>query len=81
MYNIYCNNTLYLYFRAIMSVTMQNFMCHQKFVYTPVPCLNFLSGVNGSGKSAIMTAIVYTLGGSAKKSNRGSSNKVFHILK
>ena len=52
-------------------------MCHQFFTYTPNLRLNFLSGANGSGKSAVMTAIIFALGGSARTSERGSSNKAF----
>lgn len=61
----------------ILSVYLKNFMCHQEFRYAPTNCLNFLSGANGSGKSALMTAIVFALGGTARTSNRGTSNKGF----
>ena len=61
----------------IISVKLTNFMCHQEFTYKPIQRLNFLCGSNGSGKSAILTAVVFALGGTAKNSNRGSSNKSF----
>jgi chromosome segregation ATPase len=37
--------------------------------------LNFVIGHNGSGKSAILTAITVCLGGKATFTNRGSSVK------
>ena len=49
----------------------------QKFDFLPNQRLNFLVGENGSGKSAILAAITFALGGSAKITNRGSSNKSF----
>jgi len=61
----------------IMEVKLRNFMCHESFSYTPNQRINFLAGENGSGKSAVLTAIVFGLGGSARTSNRGSSNKGF----
>eukprot|EP00088_Acartia_fossae_P015810 TRINITY_DN1875_c0_g1_i1.p1 TRINITY_DN1875_c0_g1~~TRINITY_DN1875_c0_g1_i1.p1 ORF type:complete len:1073 (-),score=346.26 TRINITY_DN1875_c0_g1_i1:598-3816(-) len=61
----------------IEAVHMKNFMCHEKFDFIPNQRLNFLVGENGSGKSAILAAITFALGGSAKITNRGSSNKSF----
>jgi len=61
----------------ILEVKLRNFMCHESFSYTPNQRINFLAGENGSGKSAVLTAIVFGLGGSARTSNRGSSNKGF----
>jgi len=61
----------------IMEVKLKNFMCHETFSYVPNQRINFLAGENGSGKSAVLTAIVFGLGGSARTSNRGTSNKGF----
>lgn len=47
-------------------------MCHSHFEINFNPRINFISGCNGSGKSAIQTAIAIGLGGSASKTNRSS---------
>ncbi|TIB65355.1 hypothetical protein E3P77_02739 [Wallemia ichthyophaga] len=63
----------------IQYVEVYNFMCH-KYLSSPVdlgPQLNFIIGHNGSGKSAILTAITLALGGRATATNRGSSLKSF----
>lgn len=62
---------------TIVGVSLKNFMCHESFTYRPQPRLNFLSGVNGSGKSAVLTAITFALGGTARTANRGTSTKSF----
>jgi chromosome segregation ATPase len=61
----------------IIRVLMKNFMCHGQLDYRPTERLNFLHGVNGSGKSAVLSAIVFALGATARMSNRGTSNKSF----
>lgn len=61
----------------IESVTMINFMCHEKLHVTLGPLINFIIGENGSGKSAILTAITLCLGGKASTTNRGGSLKSF----
>ncbi|KAK4179709.1 putative structural maintenance of chromosomes protein 6 [Triangularia setosa] len=54
-----------------------NFMCHTRLVCELGPLLNFIVGENGSGKSAILTAITLCLGGKASSTNRGGSLKAF----
>ncbi len=61
----------------IESVTMVNFMCHERLHVELGPLLNFITGKNGSGKSAILTAITLCLGGKASTTNRGASLKSF----
>lgn len=61
----------------IEEVTMTNFMCHEKLHVTLGPLINFIIGENGSGKSAILTAITICLGGKASATNRGASLKSF----
>lgn len=54
-----------------------NFMCHDHFSVKLGPLINFIVGKNGSGKSAILTAITLCLGGKASATNRGQSLKNF----
>ncbi|GAA6061381.1 hypothetical protein JCM10212_000641 [Sporobolomyces blumeae] len=57
---------------VIKKVRLENFMCHYATEVDFGPQVNFLVGVNGSGKSAILTAITMALGGNAKATNRGT---------
>ncbi|KAK1171782.1 structural maintenance of chromosomes protein 6 isoform X1 [Acipenser oxyrinchus oxyrinchus] len=62
----------------IESISLKNFMCHSllgpfKFGSN----VNFVVGNNGSGKSAVLTALIVGLGGKALATNRGSSLKGF----
>lgn len=53
-------------------VEVINFMCHAKWEFKLGPLINFICGKNGSGKSAILTAIILCLGGKASSTNRGA---------
>ncbi|EDO15591.1 hypothetical protein Kpol_483p10 [Vanderwaltozyma polyspora DSM 70294] len=59
----------------IRKVILRNFMCHENFSVELTPNLNFIVGNNGSGKSAILTAIIVALGVKASETSRGSSLK------
>lgn len=58
-------------------VDMVNFMCHDRLTIDLGPQLNFIIGHNGSGKSAILTAITIALGAKASSTSRGNSVKSF----
>ncbi|KAF9887119.1 Structural maintenance of chromosomes protein 6 [Aspergillus nanangensis] len=58
-------------------VECYNFMCHDQFHVELGPLINFIVGKNGSGKSAVLTAITLCLGGKASATNRGQSLKNF----
>ena len=61
----------------LQSVTCTNFMCHTHLEVTLGALINFIIGHNGSGKSAVLTAITICLGGKATTTNRGQSLKSF----
>ncbi|XP_028996683.1 structural maintenance of chromosomes protein 6-like [Betta splendens] len=62
----------------VESITLKNFMCHSLLgPFTFGPNVNFVVGNNGSGKSAVLTALIVALGGNAQATNRGSSLKGF----
>lgn len=61
----------------IETVTCFNFMCHTRLHVELGPLLNFIVGENGSGKSAVLTAITLCLGAKASSTNRGGSLKSF----
>lgn len=50
---------------AIEMIKLSNFMCHDHFTIQLGPQANFVIGQNGSGKSAILAAIIMVFGGKA----------------
>ncbi|XP_064195254.1 structural maintenance of chromosomes protein 6-like [Anguilla rostrata] len=62
----------------VESISLRNFMCHSLLgPFSFGDNVNFVIGNNGSGKSAILTALIVGLGGKATTTNRGSSVKGF----
>ncbi|XP_076834227.1 structural maintenance of chromosomes protein 6 isoform X2 [Brachyhypopomus gauderio] len=63
---------------VIESITLKNFMSHHLLgPFQFGANVNFIVGNNGSGKSAILTALIVGLGGKATTTNRGASLKSF----
>ncbi|CAO1633857.1 unnamed protein product [Sympodiomycopsis kandeliae] len=62
---------------VIQEVILRDFMCHKYLTVTLRPQMNFIAGHNGSGKSAILTAITIALGGKASSTSRANSVKSF----
>ncbi|XP_015590762.1 structural maintenance of chromosomes protein 6 isoform X2 [Cephus cinctus] len=61
----------------IKRIFMKNFMCHDAMEVTLNPNVNYIVGRNGSGKSAILLALVVGLGARAHNTSRGSTIKEF----
>ncbi|RLN98589.1 hypothetical protein BBJ28_00022200, partial [Nothophytophthora sp. Chile5] len=60
---------------VVEEIYCENFMCHRKMRVALCPHINFITGENGSGKSAIIAAIQICLGASARVTHRGKSIK------
>ncbi|KAI9485269.1 MAG: P-loop containing nucleoside triphosphate hydrolase protein [Benjaminiella poitrasii] len=58
---------------TIARVELVDFMCHKYLKIEFGPKINFVIGHNGSGKSAILTAITIALGANASATNRGKN--------
>ncbi|KAI3389165.1 hypothetical protein SNEBB_009721 [Seison nebaliae] len=63
----------------VKEISATNFMCHDNLQIKLGSGLNFVTGRNGAGKSAIMTALVIGLGERAGTMSRGTSYK--HLIK
>ncbi|KAI3616349.1 structural maintenance of chromosomes protein 6 [Moniliophthora roreri] len=61
----------------IESIEMYQFMCHRSLSFNFGPNINFIIGHNGSGKSAVLSAITVALGGKTNSTGRGSGLKAF----
>ncbi|KAG5673061.1 hypothetical protein PVAND_003137 [Polypedilum vanderplanki] len=59
----------------IKKIILQNFMCHSNFEVNLNRCVNVIVGLNGSGKSAILTAISIGLGSRAVATARSTNLK------
>ncbi|KAL3288876.1 hypothetical protein HHI36_003322 [Cryptolaemus montrouzieri] len=62
---------------VITRILLKNFMCHSMLEVNFINNTSVVTGQNGSGKSAILTALVVGLGGKASLTNRGTSIKGF----
>ncbi|KAJ6525222.1 hypothetical protein DFH09DRAFT_173736 [Mycena vulgaris] len=61
----------------IEGIEMHQFMCHKYLTFSFGPQINFIIGHNGSGKSAVLSAITVALGGKANSTGRGTGLKSF----
>lgn len=59
----------------IKRIHLKNFMCHSNFKVELNKNINVLVGLNGSGKSAILTALAIGLGSKATSTSRSTSLK------
>ncbi|KAH7100786.1 P-loop containing nucleoside triphosphate hydrolase protein [Auriculariales sp. MPI-PUGE-AT-0066] len=62
---------------VIESLELKNFMCHTHLALDFGPQCNFIIGHNGSGKSAVLSALTIALGGRAASTGRGGGMKSF----
>lgn len=64
----------------ILAVKLRNFMCHKNLTVDFNQRTNLLVGNNGSGKSAVLTALIIGLGCKANATNRSNSIKRKYTL-
>ncbi|KAM7504621.1 hypothetical protein LguiB_003525 [Lonicera macranthoides] len=61
----------------VSKIRLENFMCHSSLEIELGDRVNFITGQNGSGKSAILTALCVAFGCRAKGTQRASTLKDF----
>lgn len=61
----------------ISKIRLENFMCHSNLEIDFGDCVNFITGQNGSGKSAILTALCVAFGSRARGTQRANTLKDF----
>ncbi|KAG8381534.1 hypothetical protein BUALT_Bualt06G0131700 [Buddleja alternifolia] len=61
----------------ISRIRLENFMCHSNLQIEFGDWINFVTGQNGSGKSAILTALCVAFGSRARGTQRANSMKDF----
>lgn len=59
----------------IKRIHLRNFMCHSNFEVNLNSNINVFVGLNGSGKSAILSALTIGLGSKASSTSRSTSLK------
>lgn len=57
----------------VMRIELENFMCHAHLEVDLVPNVTFVSGRNGSGKSALLTALQVCFGVQARRTGRAGA--------
>uniref|UniRef100_A0A0D9XBA2 RecF/RecN/SMC N-terminal domain-containing protein n=1 Tax=Leersia perrieri TaxID=77586 RepID=A0A0D9XBA2_9ORYZ len=62
---------------TISRIRLENFMCHSSLQIELGEHVNFITGQNGSGKSAILTALCIAFGCRAKNTQRAAALKDF----
>ncbi|KAL5744271.1 hypothetical protein ACOSQ2_027387 [Xanthoceras sorbifolium] len=76
-----CSDTAYASQRSgagtINRIRLENFMCHSSLQIELGEWVNFITGQNGSGKSAILTALCIAFGCRAKGTQRAATLKDF----
>lgn len=56
---------------GLICVNMKNFMCHRNFTQNFYAGVNYITGENGSGKSAVIVALSAALGANCNKIGKG----------
>lgn len=64
----------------ILRMQLKNFMCHSNLIVDFNPNITIIVGNNGSGKSAILTALALGLGCRASSTSRSNSIKRSYLI-